>query len=723
MILNKRIKSIIIISIISAIVVCGYYLVSYLLKDNSLSSYYDYTDSEVEYIMDSQKIEVYIFTPEFMFKTNEKEDSNTEEGFSLPSSSKLGERFGAALRELIVNKNRATDNGKRADEYETVINGFMESLSSVSNKISFYHDEKGEYKKKFNVDKNTIVFKTKEKTVTIPYDDFFVCLDNGKKYAFNKTKVINVINLLNGKPEIDSPSLVALSGYDTDGDTVSTITGNPFIFPAVTLRYDVEYMRVKNQKGTFSILQDVETGNFYFENALTLSYDSEKFSKMLMSGIYMLSNGKVKDPVSLEEYGLADEEKATAVIEILTKDGVLHKVIIGNETLDGKGYYAKYYNKDHIYILDDEIENGILLSAGDFLKSNLVHTVSSVEGIYSVDDINVNFLKENKKLHVVLLEDGDDDGSQVFSIWKILSPEELIPIGKEFGNPNSSAFTDFIQSAANLTTEKIVEYEMTDIPLKGTVVEGISEEALSSYKKETIEGFSEEVLEKYGLASPRLDVSYSYPYTDKNKKEFKIVSRVLISEEQEDGNYYAYSYLYTYNSDGKITEILSTGCITTLSLSTVDWLDWDVMDFNNQFLYKNFVYNLNWIEVEYQNEIYRFNVDGSVEKEDVNAVTLIHNGTSKDIDVQTFKFMYSSILLIYMVDNYDIADEKPNMMCRITINAGGGSTEMIFYRVTNTKAYYTLNGEGKYYVKAKSVFDFLNKYQRVLNGEILTRDD
>ena len=140
-------------------------------------------------------------------------------------------------------------------------------------------------------------------------------------------------------------------------------------------------------------------------------------------------------------------------------------------------------------------------------------------------------------------------------------------------------------------------------------------------------------------------------------------------------------------------------------------------------MYKNFVYNLNWIEVEYQNEIYRFNVDGSVEKEDVNAVTLIHNGTSKDIDVQSFKYMYGSILLIYMVDNYDIADEKPNMMCRITINAGGGSTEMVFYRVTNTKAYYTLNGEGKYYVKAKSVFTFLDKYQRVLNGEILTRDD
>ena len=62
-------------------------------------------------------------------------------------------------------------------------------------------------------------------------------------------------------------------------------------------------------------------------------------------------------------------------------------------------------------------------------------------------------------------------------------------------------------------------------------------------------------------------------------------------------------------------------------------------------------------------------------------------------------------------------------MCRITIHASGGSTEMIFYRVTNTKAYYTLNGEGKYYVKATSVFDFLSKYEKILAGQILTRYD
>jgi len=48
---------------------------------------------------------------------------------------------------------------------------------------------------------------------------------------------------------------------------------------------------------------------------------------------------------------------------------------------------------------------------------------------------------------------------------------------------------------------------------------------------------------------------------------------------------------------------------------------------------------------------------------------------------------------------------------------------MKFYRVTNTKAFYTLNGEGKYYVKAASIFNFLEKYQMILDGKIITRDD
>ncbi len=530
--LSKRVKSIIIISLLSALVVCGYYLVTYILGVGNNDSAYKYTDEQVEYLKSSEKIDIYMFKPEFMFYSEAKENvEKDEKKFSLPSASALGEKIGASLREAIVNRGLADDTGERSDEYETVINGFLDSLTNISSKFDYHHDEDGEFAKEFSIDGNVILFKRGDKIEKVSYDDFFVKLEDGTKYAFDRNKLVNVIRSLNGTDTTDTKSLYALSGYDTDGDTISPVTKKAFVFPAITSRYDVEYLRVTNQKGTFSILQDVETGNFYFKDAVTLAYNSEKFSSMIMSAIYMLSTNKVENPVALSEYGLANEETATAIIEIMKKDGELHKVVIGNKTLDGKGYYAKYYKKDFIYIISSNIDNSLLLSAADFFQTSLVHSVTSVEGIYSVDDINVRFLKENKNLNVVLLDDGDDDGTQVFSIWKILSPEELIPIGKKFGNPNSSAFTNFIQSAANLSTEKIVEYQMKDIPIDKVITANIPEEALSSYKKETIEGFDLETLKKYGLDEPRLDVSYSYPYKKSDNKEYKIVSRVLIREE------------------------------------------------------------------------------------------------------------------------------------------------------------------------------------------------
>ncbi len=734
--LSKRIKSIIIISLLSILVVGAYYIVSYFISDEETDEYYSFTEEEIEILKETEKIDIYMFKPEFMFYETSTENTEEEEKFSIPSPSKVGENLGTSLREFIIKGNVAEDTGERADEYATVINGFMKSLSEVSSKINYYHDENGSFSEKYNITGDYIIFDKDGEITKVAYDDFFVTLEDGTKYAFDRQKVINIINSINGREEKNVHSLVALKGYDTDGDTVSTITNTPFVFPPITSRYDVQVLNVYNRNGGFRVYQDETTQNFYFKDALTLDYNSELFSTALMSAIYMLSTGKVESPVSLAEYGLDDEKNATAVVQIYMKgeNSPSHQVIIGNKTVDGTGYYAKYYNKDHIYIISSDIENGLLLPAQDFFQKSIVHTVTSVEGVYSIDDIKVNFLTEDKELNVVLMEDEDDDGSQVYSIWKIISPQELIPTGKEFGNPNSSAFTEFIQSAATLTSEKIVEYKMTDVPISESAAwDIISEEVLANYiqnrivsdgkDRSEIEGFSAETLEKYGLLNPRLEVSYSYPVEASNGEEYKIFSRVMISELNEDGEYYAYSYLYTFNSKGELTEIQCTGCITTLSKDNVTWLEWGVMDFNNKFLYKNYVYNVDWLEVESNGEIYRFNVDASEEDEEVYAVTLVHNGSSQSIEPMNFKLMYSSVLLIYMVDNYEIANEEPQMMCRITIHARGGSTEMIFYRVTNTKAYYTLNGEGKHYVKVSTVFNFLSKYNRVINGETLSRDD
>jgi len=85
--LSKRIKSIIIISLISVAVICGYYLVNYFLHGTSNDSYYKFTDDELAQLKDIDKIEIYMLQPEYMFYA-ETEDSESEEkkGFSFPSA-------------------------------------------------------------------------------------------------------------------------------------------------------------------------------------------------------------------------------------------------------------------------------------------------------------------------------------------------------------------------------------------------------------------------------------------------------------------------------------------------------------------------------------------------------------------------------------------------------------------------------------------------------------
>mgnify|MGYP003303130948 CR=1 FL=1 len=56
--LGKRIKSIIIISVLSVFVLCGYYLLTYFLGSKNVDTTYSYTDEEIKIIRDTEKIDI-----------------------------------------------------------------------------------------------------------------------------------------------------------------------------------------------------------------------------------------------------------------------------------------------------------------------------------------------------------------------------------------------------------------------------------------------------------------------------------------------------------------------------------------------------------------------------------------------------------------------------------------------------------------------------------------
>ena len=92
----------------------------------------------------------------------------------------------------------------------------------------------------------------------------------------------------------------------------------------------------------------------------------------------------------------------------------------------------------------------------------------------------------------------------------------------------------------------------------------------------------------------------------------------------------------------------------------------------------------------------------------------------KELDMDTFRQVYVSVINISRDGEYNLADgEKGSEMLRIKIKSETKQDEIIFYRVTSTKAYYTIDGSGGYYTLTYEVLETIEKFEAFLAGEQL----
>ena len=115
---------------------------------------------------------------------------------------------------------------------------------------------------------------------------------------------------------------------------------------------------------------------------------------------------------------------------------------------------------------------------------------------------------------------------------------------------------------------------------------------------------------------------------------------------------------------------------------------------------------------------YKFILTRTEDGKDIADVS--YNG--KSFDVKSFKYLYQSVLSVYMQDQYTPAEgETANEYLRVKIHSETRSPELVFYRVSATKCYFTVDGEGSYYALVKSVNTVRDNVLRYVDGEIITR--
>lgn len=279
-----------------------------------------------------------------------------------------------------------------ADKYDTYICGFADAFEHKIKNISVAYGEGSDF----------CTVSCGGKSKKLEKEAFFNTLENGAKYSFNgevlyAMAILEVTGNAEGRSENEF-TVYALPGYDIDGDTTGT-SNRTFVYPSIS-RADVDRFTVTNKYGTYSAYR--LNNAFYFENAELCSYDQEKFASFVVNCTYMLSIGKLSNvpEADLAKYGLADESKANAIIEVKTLDNQYHKVIVGDKLASGGGYYVKYYNKPHVYILDNSLEAEILQPVTTMLTANLGYSISSTNDTYDIGDVLLMHGKDSETIYV-----------------------------------------------------------------------------------------------------------------------------------------------------------------------------------------------------------------------------------------------------------------------------------------------------------------------------------
>lgn len=206
---------------------------------------------------------------------------------------------------------------------------------------------------------------------------------------------------------------------------------------------------------------------------------------------------------------------------------------------------------------------------------------------------------------------------------------------------------------------------------------------------------SDETLEKYGFADENA-YRISFDFQDKTYN-------FLISPLNENGNHY-------------ITAV-DFGAIVEISPDKLPFLQWDIMKYVSPTLFSMNINDVAAISVEADGVKDEFVIEGTGQE-----LTVTSGG--KALDVPNFRQYYKSLLYLTLQDYSERPAQGETPFCTLKVTTDAGE-ELVydFYFLTTRKCFYTVNGEGEFYVIRDSVLKLISDTKKVLAGEQVIAED
>ena len=425
-----------------------------------------------------------------------------------------------------------------------------------------------------------------------------------------------------------------------------------------TEKKNIQSIDVHNQYGEWGVYYDSDDDTFYIKDHPEAPYSKEQLSSLVVSAGYTLSMTRVTtDAEDMHEYGLADSDNP-AWYTLTSRDGKTHTVYIGSQIPTGAGYYCRYKGRNAVYVLDSTLSQTLLQPLEAMITPTLALPMQTND-YFTVK--NFAILKGGElKIMITYLDEEEKEAEASMSSYKMLAPANY--------TVNDSNYS--------------VALEVL------TAFEGNS--ALVYAPEESD-------LEEYGLLNPAYTLTYEYS---------GIQQYILFSEKNESGNYYAYSLLFNL--------------ITEVSGSKLEWLDWDLIKWVDSPIFMMNINDVKSITVDSDTAKRVFDLEGEGQE-----LVVTERATGFQPDVKNFRQFYKTLLSVAIEDyapteSVEALDMDKDLYMTLTIETRAGKTHVYkFYPYSTRRAFYTIDGEGEFYVLRDMATKVITDAEKVMtNTEI-----
>ncbi len=344
-------------------------------------------------------------------------------------------------------------------------------------------------------------------------------------------------------------------------------------------------IEVRNSYGTYTFMRN-EKGDFVILGNEDAPFSAESFAQLAVTCGYTLSTRRLEDTVKLPdgqvdyaEYGLASEirervetdengeeitvryEYTPTCFEITTMTGESHKVTVGDATVTGTGYYARYEGRDTIYVIGANGVSELLMGRIEsFITPMIVYPMGLTE-YFNVADFRIFDNIDYEAIYTALAEKfgKEDTGSREFleeyeRLFALHSHKVCDFYYSDLAQRTGSMYA-YVPYISNLeyASGYYLNHDNVDKVLYGFYQTEFNEVVKLSP--------SHEELEEYGLADAPYVVAFLFRTENEKGETVFVENFVEISHKTEDGLFYAYSQTYDM--------------IVSVNESSFAFLEWD----------------------------------------------------------------------------------------------------------------------------------------------------